>query len=152
MGPKNKSNQNTEADETVVITDGATGAAVTPRTPSGQMFSRKAAVMLPTFKLTEDKPSFLHFTQPIDVKQQTVRGEDGVDRIKDIHIASVVDLETGEMGQIVVATALGQNLKDYLGGNQQYVGKAFEITKHAAKPGKKWKPYTVFEINVPGQA
>ena len=128
--------------ETVVVP----GANPVPATPAGQLFKRKAAVNLPVLKLEEGKPVFVHVTGPIIEKMAPVKGEDGVERMKTILLCPVVELETGEIMQIVTGVNLAQTLRDYKGGNQAYVGLSFEITKLKSAPGKKWKPYSVFEV------
>ena len=134
-----KSKNQTETNDSAPV--------VVPATPQGSLFKRKSAVMVPTLKLVEDKPVYVQITQPIQVKQSLVKGDDGVDRMKDISIASIVNLETGELMSFVVGKALEQNLKDYQGGNNKYVGLSFEITKHSSAPGKRWKAYSLFEID-----
>lgn len=123
-----------------------TAEAVIPVTPEGSPFKRKVAVMMPTLKIKEGETVYVQITQPIITKQTAVKDDDGEMKLKDISVMNVCNLETGELMQMVPGKALEQNLKDYKGGNQAYVGLSFEITKHKAAEGKRWKPYTLFEI------
>jgi hypothetical protein len=105
-------------------------------------------VRVPTIKIPENTPMALRILQAIQTKQTKVKGEDGVERLKDIDTVRVMDHDTGELGEIVVGAALGNILRDYGGGNGAYVGLDFLIEKGATQEGKRYKAYTVSRIEV----
>lgn len=117
-----------------------------PQTPANAKYKRTGAVSVPSLKVAENVPVFVHVNGAIFEKQSPIKGDDGVMVMKTLEIMTVTNLETGEIMSMVCGKALSQNLKDYKGGNQAYVGLDFEITKHSAAAGKRWKPYSIFEI------
>lgn len=124
-----------------------TASAPVPHTPENSKYKRLASVMVPTLKMLEGVPVFVHVNQAIVEKEKVEKDEkSGLPVTKTIEILNITNLDTGEIQAIVCGKALSQNLKDYKGGNQQYVGLNFEITKHPPAPGKRWKPYSLFEI------
>jgi hypothetical protein len=133
--------------ESVVITE---GVSTIPKTPTGQLFKRRAAVNLPVLKLDVDKPVFVHVTGEIVCKKTEQKADDGSVSLKDIFLVPVVNMETGELMQFVAGSNVLSTLREYKGGNNNYVGLAFEITKLPKAPGKKWHPYSVFEVESNG--
>lgn len=123
--------------------------ATPSQTGSNPAFKRIGNVTLPTLKITEGTPAFVLITGPIEEKPKADVQKDGTTLMKTISVMPIVNLETGEVMSMVPGKALEQNLKDYKGGNLQYVGLCFEVTKHPAAPGKKWKPWSIFEIEKP---
>ena len=64
------------------------------------------------------------------------------------HLCDVVNLETGESGEIIVSTVLGNILNDEY-PEAAYVGKCFAMTKGVEKEGRggqKYSPYLVQEL------
>ena len=118
-----------------------------PATPAGNRFKRLAAVAVPTLKFGDSETIYVHIVSAIESKPKQIKKDDGTFEMGSIEVVSVVNLDTGEIMSLVCAAALSKNLKDYKGGNQQYVGLDFEVTKHPTAPGKKWKPYSIFEID-----
>lgn len=112
-------------------------------------FKRVASVTLPTLKTEDDVPVFIMITSPMVDKMTPKKGEDGEMRMGKITTMNVVNLETGECMCMVPGKALEQNLKDYKGGNQAYVGLCFEVCKHKQAAGKSWKAWSIHEIEKP---
>lgn len=112
-------------------------------------FRRIGNVQTPTLKLVEGVAGYILVTGAMEEKPKGEVQKDGSIVMKTITTMPVVNLETGEVMTVVCGTALAQNLRDYKGGNLQYVGLCFEVTKHPAAPGKKWKPWSIFEIEKP---
>lgn len=126
--------------------DAADAAPVADNVVQGGKFARKAAVTLPTFKMLEGGSYYFAFKAPIRTETSQQKDENGKMVDKPIDIAQVVNVETGELGQIVVGSVLKSNLeKSY--PNAGYVGKAFEIVKQKGKEGKRYRTYTVYEID-----
>lgn len=114
----------------------------------GGKFARVGAVSTAQLKLVDDVPVYVKITNPIDTQAKKKGGvmekdENGDPRT--IDILRVVNLETGEVQTMVSGKALSQRLKEYKGGNDQYVGLCFEITKK--DNGRRWKEYLVYEID-----
>jgi hypothetical protein len=60
-------------------------------------------------------------------------------------LANVVDLETGEECQIIVNAVLRGVLDEFY-PDAGYVGKAFQIVRHAKAAGKRYNTFSVDEI------
>jgi hypothetical protein len=139
-----KSKTNMKANEDA----GEVATPVAGVVPQGGKFARKSAVTLPTFKMLEGGSYYFQFMNPIRTETSQQKDENGKMVDKPIDIAQVVNVETGELGQIVVGSVLKSNLeKAYPNG--AYVGKAFEIVKQKGKEGKRYRTYTVYEIDAP---
>lgn len=129
--------------------DVKTEAIVIPPRQGSSPFKRIASVTLPTLKVEEGKPVFVMITDAIVSKQTVGKDDEGKPVLKMIDVMPIVNLETGELMTMVPGKALGQNLKDYKGGNGAYIGLCFELTKHPKPEGKRWKPWSIFEIQKP---
>lgn len=66
-------------------------------------------------------------------------------------LADVVDLETGEVAQMIVNAVVKSVLTEAYPADT-YVGRAFSITKQPRKEGKAYDPFNVVEIEVPADA
>lgn len=117
-------------------------------TIGGKIYQVKGQATLPTFKIEEGQTIGLMLDGEIQLKPKTVKGEAVLDpqtgEPLNIAIVKVVNVDTGEVGQIVAGVVLQRALTEYPGG---YVGKSFAITKHAAPAGQRAKPWTVLEID-----
>lgn len=104
-------------------------------------------IKVPTLKIEEGKDYFVHVTQPIETRQTRVQDPiTKMDVLKDIDIIRCVNLETGEVVEMVGSAAVSSTLKDYDGGNAKYVGKSFRLRKGANAPGKRYKLWQIDEI------
>ena len=65
-------------------------------------------------------------------------------------LAHVINMETGEHGQIMVAKIIETELTEQY-PNNTYIGKAFGIEKGERKPGKRYDPYIIEEIEIPAE-
>ena len=113
--------------------------------PAARTFTRKAQITFPVLKKADDIPIYVKITEPIFTgkEMQTKKGED---EMKPAQIARVVDLETGLVMEMICNAVLESTLNESF-PDQGYVGKCFEITQHAKKEGKRYKTYSVWEIN-----
>lgn len=140
---KSKTQTTTDAKPADAVGDSVDTGASAP----GQ-FKRLRAISVPTFKMLEGGSYYFLFRSPIVTKQTTQKDEKGAMVEKEIRIASVVNLKTGEVGQIVVGTVLDSELANGF-PKDSYVGKAFEIEKKKGKEGKRYRTYTIYEIDAP---
>lgn len=114
-------------------------------------FTRLGAVAVPQLKIKDGDTVYVKFTAPLVTNPKKTKSgalatdEDGSPIT--IDIASVINLDTGELMHMVSGKALSQRLREYRGGNDKYVGLCFEITKKAKENGKRWKEYEVYEID-----
>lgn len=112
----------------------------------GGKFARTKAVTLPVFKLADDVPVYLTATGEMYEGKEQKPAKAGEKPMEPATILPVVNVETGEVGQIIVGAVLEGILNEtYPDG--AYVGKSFEIVKHAKKEGKRYNTYSVFEID-----
>lgn len=131
-----------KAKNTETVTDTAVSDA-----PAPVAFKRKGVVTVPVLKIEEGKSYFVHIRDAIKTKTVSeIDPKTGLSSDKEINIIPVVDLEDGEIKEIVGGAILVSELKDYKGGNSQYMGLSFEIMKNPAKPGKRAKQWTIYEI------
>lgn len=110
-------------------------------------FARKAAVTLPTisFKDGNSMHRFLQITGKIYEGKPVKKSGDKADKPADL--CEVVDMETGEQALFIVPTVVKSNLEEkYAAG--AYVGKGFEIICHGTKEGKRYKTYSIYEVEV----
>jgi len=108
---------------------------------------RLKQVTFPTFKIRAEEPRYFKFSGAIHQGNAMAKaGADGTP-MKPANIALVVDLTTGEQGQIVIPAVLERVLMDSYEGDS-YIGKGFEIVKHAPADGKRYSTFDVNEIAV----
>jgi hypothetical protein len=108
-------------------------------------FRRLKQVTFPTLKVNGETPYYFKFTSPIqDGRAQTKAGEDGKP-MKPARVALVVDMDTGQSGQIIVPAVLERIMQDNYPGDS-YVGKGFEIVKHLPANGKRYSTFDVNEV------
>ena len=104
-------------------------------------------VTLPLFKWEDNKARYYKITSPIFIGKEINDKSAGAKKKEPAHLMNVVDLETGEEGQVIVATVLrGILTEEY--PNDAYVGKGFAITQRKI-PGKDYNGYGVDELVLP---
>ena len=138
-------NKNTSPADDAVQRDVSAALAAQPA-----RFKRIGAVTVPTLKMEEGKPVYVKITGAIQTKPKMDKGGIKLDENGNpasISLVPVINLDTGEIMTLVAGKGLEQNLKEYQGGGERYVGLCFEITKHPSAAGKRWKPYSIFEID-----
>lgn len=112
-------------------------------------FKRTKRVTLPIIKLTPNEPRYLQIIGAIFVGKEIAgqKGDKDGKKREPASLANVVDLETGEEGQIVLNKVLKSTLTEEY-PEDGYVGKQFEIVKLAKKDGKDYHPFSITEIEV----
>ena len=140
---------NSAADNPGTAPEGFDGktetAAAAPSKKKFEGFKVVKNVTLPLFKWENGVPKFLTFKGPIF--QGKAIAETGAAAKKEpAFLAEVVDAETGELGQIIVATVLHKTLdEDYK--DQAYIGKSFRILQRRI-PGKNYNSFDITEIEL----
>jgi hypothetical protein len=120
--------------------------------PTGGKYTRTKAVTLPVFKMVEETPVYVKITAAMyeGKEQKPVLDKDGKPgkAMEPATILPVMNVETGELSQIIAGAVLEGILNDSY-PDAGYVGKAFEVVKHAKREGKRYNTYSVFEIEAP---
>lgn len=116
-------------------------------------FKRKKLLTRPVLKFVENEPNFVKIEGAIYLGKE-MKGDvaaDGKKKKEPAHLAEVIDLQTGELAQIIVSAVVLSVLNENYPDNS-YVGKCFSITKKGKTPGKQYFGYNVEEIDDPTEA
>lgn len=103
------------------------------------------AVTLPLFKMMNNREYIFRFVGPMFIGKE-VQAKEGK-KMEPPHLAHVTDLNTGEDGQIILGAVLVKELQENYPGDT-YVGKSFEIVKHAPDGPKRYSLWTITEVAV----
>ena len=123
----------------------AVAAAKAAREAFMKRVTVKKNVTLPLFKWSAGVSKFLTIMGP--VFQGKAIKETGATKNKEpAFLCNVTDLESGELGQIIVATVLKSIFHEEY-PEDAYVGKSFEI-KQRKIPGKDYNGFDVTEIEI----
>lgn len=128
--------------ETISSKDVATVTAVMK--PAFQ-FTIAKIVTVPLLKQAIDVPVYVRIEGAVFVGKELK--QTGATKMEAAHLVNVTNLETGEAMQLIVPAVLQSILHDEY-ANDAYVGKSFQLIKHAKPSGKAYSPYTVNEITV----
>lgn len=114
-------------------------------------FTRKKALTLPTLKMVIDTPIYVKINdikhkESLDEKTGKIKVNKDTGEPELLPVASVVNLETGELNELVMGSVLIKNIQEAFPTESDVFGKCFEITKHNKKTGKRYHTYTIFEI------
>jgi len=105
-------------------------------------FKKLKNVTLPLFKLANNTENYFKFMAAFRV------GKVVDDKKEPPTIAHVVNLETGEEGEIIVGAVLKQEIENAY-PNGEYVGRCFEIVKHAPEGARKYSLWNIAEVAEP---
>jgi len=108
-------------------------------------FRRVQQVTIPTLKVGTDTPIYVKVVSAMTLSTTTRKNTDGTLQTP-ATVMRVVNLESGEMAQVVCPSVLVSNLNTHYPA-ESYVGKSFEIIAHAAKDGKRYRTVDVYEID-----
>lgn len=100
-------------------------------------------VTLPTFKLTVGIPFAFRVDAPMYVGKKLKDDKDA--KREPATIVNVTNLDTGEVGQLVLGAVLKGNLEEQY-PEASYVGKSFAILKGEKREGKRYNEYQIMEI------
>jgi hypothetical protein len=127
--------------------EGFSGAAPTER--KGFAFKLKKRFTLPLFKWKNDETRYYKFDGVIVQGKPIKEGRSGdaAPRKEAAYLAPVIDLETGEKGQIILGLVLREILSEEF-PDDGYVGKCFAISQSRVT-GKNYNVYDISEIECP---
>lgn len=110
---------------------------------SNPAFKKIRSVTVTLLKLENNQPRYLYVTAPMFMGEK-------IDAKKDAAILlPVVDMETGEEGNVIAPAILqGELVKTY--GGAEYVGKGFEVTK-SRDPSVKYNHVSISEVGLPDE-
>jgi hypothetical protein len=117
-----------------------------PTPVAGGKFKRTKAVTLPILKMEDEVTRYLKFNDKMYVGKEQ-KAAPGKKQMEPATLVAATDVETGEQGLVIVNAVLKGILEEQYVGDD-YVGKAFEITRHAKADGKRYNTFSVFEIDV----
>lgn len=105
----------------------------------------KRTLVLPLLKKADDVPIYIRIEGEIHTGKE-VKGVGDKAKMAPARLVNCMNLETGELCQIIVNKVLEETLIEHYpdGG---YVGLGFEIIQHQVE-GKRYKTYTVNELEL----
>ena len=120
----------------------------TPHAPetTAPAFKVKRNITLPLLKPQLEVPVYIKITGQIFTGKAVQKAGDGKD-MEPAKIVNCINLETGEECQIIVPSVLDSILNEEFTDNA-YVGKGFQITKHAKVAGKRYHTFSVAELEL----
>lgn len=104
-------------------------------------------VTLPLIKPEIDVPVFVKVTSAVFVGKDIAEKTPGAKKKEPAKLINCINLQTGEEAQLIVPSVLAGIFTDEY-KDDSYVGKCFQLIKHAKKAGKEYHPFTVREIKV----
>lgn len=106
----------------------------------------KRLVTVPTLTLKSGTVYYLKFLTPIAVSKVVNKDKDG--KVQEpAHIAQVVQLDSGEARTLIVNAVLASIMVEEF-PNDSYVDKGFQIEPTTPKEGKRYKGFTVAELEL----
>lgn len=128
--------------------------------PHALKFKIARHVTVPLLKVPDNgTPVYVKITGEIFTAKETgegrnrgsatpaVPGQEPKAKVQPPKLAHVVNLETGQVQQIIVGAILESELNDTY-PNASYLNKSFEIKKHAPTGGKRYAMYAITEIEL----
>jgi hypothetical protein len=109
-------------------------------------FTKKKFVTLPLIKLADDTEYFFRFDGAIFKADDNDRPRKESEPKEPPYLAHVLNLETGEMGQIITPAVLKSELEKAY-PKDSYVGKAFSLQRHKVE-GKRYSTWDIAEIEI----
>jgi hypothetical protein len=112
-----------------------------------KQYKVKKKLILPLLKLEQHKPAYVKITEPIFKGKEITPAKGGKTQEKPADIANIINLDTGEEMQIIVAAVVKSVLEENY-PDAGYVGKGFEIVKGDKAEGKRYFQYSVNEVEI----
>jgi hypothetical protein len=123
-------------------------AAATGSAPGVFVPKVKRHVTLPTLgKLKDGQVIYIRFDSVMSVSKVTKPQKDGQPKEEPATIAQVTMLDTGELYTFLVPAVVKSVLNEEY-PKETYLGKGFAITQVGQKDGKRYKNYTVAELEL----
>ena len=107
-------------------------------------FTVKRRVNVPLLKAVIGEPIYVKILTPI-YQGKDMPAQPGKKKMDPARLAKCVDLNTGELVEIIINAVLQSILVEEYPDNE-YVGMFFQITKFAKATGKGYNPYVVNEL------
>ena len=98
----------------------------------------------PVLKLEEDTPVYVQITAPMYVGK-VIKAKAGEKEREPAHILDCVNLETGEVCQVIASSIIQSTLTEGY-PNNGYVGLRFSFTKKGKQPGKQYNKFEILEL------
>lgn len=106
----------------------------------------KRAITLPLLKPVLDVPVYVKVLDKVFVGKE-IEAAKGGKKMDAAHLINIVDLEDGEMKQMIVPAVLQGIFTDEF-KDGAYVGRGFMITKHPKGSGKDYHAFSVSELEL----
>tara|TARA_B100001059_G_C17676379_1_gene497264 strand:+ start:528 stop:866 length:339 start_codon:yes stop_codon:yes gene_type:complete len=103
-------------------------------------YTIKRAVRVPQLRLIPGEDFAVQFTE--EMHEEPARGKNSTGNVT---VCKVIDLETGELATILIASVLKQLLTE----EKDYVDKCYLIGVGEISAENTWRDYTLFEIDNP---
>lgn len=110
-------------------------------------FKKKRSVTRVMFKWANNVERYFKIEKPMFEAKPLKKATAADLKKKPPTLAEVIDLPTGEEGQITCSEVLKDALNQGY-PNDGYVGKSFAIMKHAIEGDKKYATFSIVEIEV----
>lgn len=109
-------------------------------------YKQKRVLTIPTLVLKDNQPVILKFTGPM-FTGKIMPVKEGQTEKAPATLANVVDVETGEVYQLMVNSVLHALLDEEYEDNA-YVGKVFSVERLPARAGKAYNGFKVSEMEL----
>jgi hypothetical protein len=109
-------------------------------------FKPKRLLTVPVLSLKDNEPRILRFDGKMHIGK-TMKAKEGDKPKEPATIASVTDMESGEIFDLIVSAVLHSVLDEEFPGDA-YVGKVFSVTALPKRDGKQYKGMKVYEMDI----
>ncbi len=99
----------------------------------------------PVLKLEQDVPVYVQIEAKMYIGKDIGKVKEGEKKKDPAHILDCVNLETGEVCQVIAAAIIQSTLTEGY-PNDTYVGKRFSFKKLAKSIGKDYNKYEILEL------
>ncbi len=129
----------------------AKAAKAVSQSQSKTGYKVKKVLTLPVFSLKDAGTILAIKILSAMYEGKPITGEED-SKDKPATLCSVVNLETGEEGQIVVPAMIKSKLEEYGDGDDGYIGRGFEVENLGKKKGKTrtYNDYRMVELDLEG--
>ncbi len=112
-------------------------------------FRKVASITRPVLKLDDGATHYILIEEPFRVEKlsEEQRRKSKFPESEEIVLCNVTDLETGEAMQLVVRTVFRSELEQAY-PNGGYVGTSFEVKMSDAGAGKRYKLFSIAEVEL----
>lgn len=134
-----------ETPKTDIATRALTGMVGQTFNLAGMGFKIKEQVSVPVLKQRDGETIFVRFDGPVYQGEELKNSRGAGPKMAPARLAKVFNYASKMANVIIVNTVLeGELVKNY--PENKYVGKSFAITMNAAEEGRRYKTFSLFEI------